>query len=69
MNAKILRLSAVKVLTGLSRSSVYQKIADGDFPKSIALGPRAVGWLESDVESWIERKVEASRKLAVKRLA
>ena len=61
MPQKVLRLSAVKTMTGLSRSSVYQKISVGDFPRSIALGPRAVGWLESDVELWIESKIAASR--------
>jgi prophage regulatory protein len=61
MAYKILRLPAVKALTGLSRSTVYQKIATGKFPKSISLGSRAVGWLESDVEAWIEKQIATSR--------
>jgi len=61
MPEKILRLAAVKELTGLSRSSVYQKIAAGSFPEPISLGARAVGWLESDVGAWIENKIAASR--------
>jgi prophage regulatory protein len=59
MAQKILRLPAVRSLTGLSRSTVYQKISNGDFPKAISLGARAVSWLESDVEAWIGLKVAA----------
>jgi prophage regulatory protein len=53
---------AVKAQTGLSRSTIYQLMADGNFPKSIALGPRAVGWLASDIDDWIDARIAASRK-------
>jgi prophage regulatory protein len=61
MAEKIHRLPAVKDRTGLSRSSVYEKIAAGDFPKPISLGARAVGWLESDIDAWIDNRVAVSR--------
>lgn len=64
MNYKILRLPAVKDATGLSRSSIYQKMAEASFPKPVSLGARAVGWLESDVNRWIEQQLLASRKAA-----
>jgi prophage regulatory protein len=54
MSSKILRLPAVMELTGLSRSSIYLRVAQGTFPKQVSLGARAVGWRESDVEAWIE---------------
>ena len=57
----ILRLPAVKLRTGLSRSTIYAKVARGKFPKPISLGPRAVGWLESEVTQAIEQWVNASR--------
>jgi len=59
--ATILRLPSVKARTGLSRSTIYLRIAEGSFPKSIALGPRARGWLESDIDSWIQSQAEQSR--------
>ena len=59
----ILRLKQVKARTGVSRSGIYQKMADGDFPKSISLGPRAVGWLESSIDQWIQPRVELSSKV------
>lgn len=58
----IRRLPAVKARTGLSRSTIYLRIAEGTFPRPIALGPRAVGWLESEIEDWLRQRVEESRK-------
>ena len=57
MTNRILRLPDVLDLTGLARSTIYAKIAAGQFPKPFKLGQRAVGWLEADVDSWIETKV------------
>jgi prophage regulatory protein len=57
----ILRLPAVKARTGLSRSTIYQHVADGSFPRPVSLGARAVGWVESDIEGWISRKITESR--------
>jgi prophage regulatory protein len=44
MIQSILRLPAVKTSTGLSRSTVYLRIAQGVFPRPVSLGGRAVGW-------------------------
>ena len=57
----VLRLPLVKARTGLSRSTIYLRIAEGSFPKPVSLGDRAVGWLESEIESWLSSRVEASR--------
>ena len=56
---RILRAGAVVDRTGLSRATVYRYMHAGAFPASVRLGPGTVGWLESDVNSWIE-----SRELA-----
>lgn len=58
----ILRRPQVQQRTGLSRSTLYQYIKDGEFPASISLGPRAVGWLESDVSDWISARVNLARQ-------
>ena len=58
----VLRLPLVKARTGLSRSTIYLRIAEGSFPKPVSLGDRAVGWLESEIESWLSSRVEASRQ-------
>ena len=53
--AKLLRLPAVVDRTGLSRATIYLMISRGEFPRQKQIGPRAVGWLESDIESWINK--------------
>ncbi len=61
MTESILRLPQVRTRTGLSRSTIYARIATGEFPKSIVLGARAVGWLQSEVDQWLARQIERSR--------
>ena len=61
MSRRILRLPEVIQLTGLSRSSIYLRIANHEFPESVSLGGRAVGWLEQDVDEWIVERIEQSR--------
>jgi len=61
MAVAILRLPAVNSRTGLSRSTIYLRVGTGDFPQPVALGRRAVGWLSSDIDHWIEQQVRNSR--------
>lgn len=56
----ILRLPKVSAKTGLAKSTIYKKIAAKEFPCPISLGAKAVGWLESDVNNWIECKIKQS---------
>ena len=58
---RILRRKQVQELTGLSRSTIYLRIAQGNFPKAVSLGARAVGWLESEIEEWVITRVEMRR--------
>jgi len=60
---KIIRLPRVEELTGKSRSRIYAEIAAGEFPKPIKLSARAVGWLQSEIQAWIESKI-ADREAA-----
>ena len=62
MVTTILRLPAVKARTGLSRSTIYLRIAQGSFPKPVSLGGRAVGWIEAEVVDWLKQQIEASRQ-------
>lgn len=58
----ILRLPAVCARIGLARSTVYLFIKEGGFPRPVQLGERAVGWLESEIDAWLARRIEASRE-------
>jgi prophage regulatory protein len=53
----ILRLNDVERVTGLPRSTMYEMIAKGLFPKPIELGERARGWLETEIEDWVKNRV------------
>ena len=54
----ILRLPDVKLRTGLSRSTIYLAIKNDQFPKSIQIGLRSVGWVESEIDSWILQRIQ-----------
>jgi prophage regulatory protein len=58
---KFLRLSEVQRRVPMSRSSIYNKISRGEFPRPINLGARAVAWLESEIDQWVELRVSKSR--------
>ncbi len=61
INQKLLRLPQVKASTGLSKSSIYARIAEGTFPKQIPLGSRLVVWVEADIQNCINEQVLAAR--------
>lgn len=61
-NENILRLPDVKSRTGLSRSTIYLAMKNDCFPKSISLGPRCVGWIESEINDWIQMQIQSTRK-------
>lgn len=56
---RIIKLPEVKHITGLGRTSIYRFMAEGKFPESVALGGgRSVGWVESEIQEWIQEKIE-----------
>ncbi|WP_206454790.1 helix-turn-helix transcriptional regulator [Aurantimonas marina] len=54
---RIVRLNTVLSRTGLSRSTIYRKIAEGTFPAQIRISINGAGWRESDIDRWIEDPV------------
>lgn len=62
MHQTILRLPSVKNRTVLSRSSIYLKISQGQFPKQIKLGKRSAGWLEVEIDDWINQCIKQSQE-------
>jgi prophage regulatory protein len=63
----ILRRKQVQARTGLPSSTLYDKLNpkspryDPSFPTQIRLSASTVGWIESEVEAWIESRIRASR--------
>ena len=69
---RFLRLPEVMERTGLSRSTIYVRLAEGRFPRPVALGGRAVGWIEAEVDEWVRERhrrepVEASGPVSAAR--
>lgn len=64
MTNNILRLPDVKQKTGQSRSTIYDKVQRGEFPAPVKIGERAVGWVESEVDSWVKARIEARDKVS-----
>jgi prophage regulatory protein len=54
---RLIRLKEVLRLTGLSRSTIYNRMGKGHFPKPVKLGERMVAWVESEIEDWIEELI------------
>ena len=57
----IIRLKDAIKKTGVSRSSIYLYSNAGTFPKPIKLGERSIGFVESEIDDWIEQKIAESR--------
>ncbi len=58
---RFLRLPEVLARTGLSRSTIYVRLAAGCFPQPVSLGGRAVGWIEAEVDEWVRERIAESR--------
>lgn len=60
MQRQVLRPKEVIKEYGLSRTTIWRKEREGTFPKRLKLGARAVGWLRSDLEAWLESLKETA---------
>ena len=54
---RIIRFNTVRARTGLSRSTIYRKIAEGTFPAQIKISINGAGWKESDINRWVANPV------------
>ena len=65
---RLIRLPEVLSRTGYGRTTIYRKMEDGSFPRSVKLGgppidpnvfdSRAIAWIEDEIEQWIESRIE-----------
>jgi len=54
---RFIRRPAVESRTGLSRSTIYLLMQNGQFPKPVRIGGRAVAWPEADIEAWLNARL------------
>ena len=57
---RLLRIRAVVERVGMSRATIYRKIARGEFPKSVGVGGQSVRWRASVIEAWMQSLVPRS---------
>ncbi|WP_058034286.1 helix-turn-helix transcriptional regulator [Burkholderia pseudomallei] len=59
---QILRVRAVEKRLGVSRPTIYRWLDnDPTFPRSVKIGSHSVGWVESEINAWLEARIRASR--------
>ena len=54
ISRRFIKLAQVKANTSLSTSEIYRRIAAGTFPKQVALGPKSVAFVESEILDWCD---------------
>jgi len=58
----ILRRKQVEARVGLTRSTIYRRIAERTFPSPVSLGLRAVGWVEAEISDWLLSRLAKRRR-------
>jgi len=55
------RLPTVQGRTGLARSTIYRRMLEGSFPEPIPIGGGRVAWISTDIDDWIEARIQEGR--------
>jgi len=58
---QIRKIEEVEKIVKLGKASIYRMAKQGEFPKPIKIGKRSSGWIESEIQQWLEDRVKASR--------
>ncbi len=58
---RVLRRPEVEARTGLARSTIYARMAERTFPRPVRLGKQSVGWIESDIDEWLDQRISGGR--------
>ncbi len=62
---RFMRLTEVIRMTGLRKTTIYQLQADGEFPQRVQITAHCVGWIESEVQAWLNQRA-GSREVAAR---
>ncbi|XUU49132.1 helix-turn-helix transcriptional regulator [Serratia nematodiphila] len=62
MSQNLIRLSKVQRKTGYSKAWIYRLMSQGKFPASIKIGTRAIAFVESEIDDWVNQRIAESRK-------
>lgn len=59
---KLIRLSELTQIVGLCRTSIYVKLKQGDFPRLVRIGSKAVAWKSEDIKAWVDSRSKVSER-------
>ncbi|WP_454889337.1 helix-turn-helix transcriptional regulator [Serratia quinivorans] len=62
MSQNLIRLPKVQRKTGYSKAWIYRLMSQGKFPASIKIGTRAIAFVESEIDDWVNQRIAESRK-------
>ncbi|WP_074423397.1 AlpA family transcriptional regulator [Serratia sp. 14-2641] len=62
MTNTLIRLTEVQRRTGYSKAWIYRLMSQNKFPASVKLGPRAIAFVESEIDEWVNQRIAESRK-------
>lgn len=61
MSESLIRLSEVQRRTGYSKAWLYRLMSEKRFPLPVKIGSRAIAFIESEIDAWIQERINASR--------
>ncbi|WP_413284191.1 AlpA family transcriptional regulator [Vibrio sp. MA40-2] len=61
-SSRLMRLKEVIQVTGISRSSLYKYLNEGQFPPPVSLGARSIAWVDHEIQAWITTKMNHRKK-------
>ncbi|CAH3255666.1 hypothetical protein AI2602V1_1045 [Citrobacter freundii] len=61
MSKSLIRLPEVQRRTGYSKAWIYRLISQKRFPSSIKIGSRAIAFIESEIDEWVNQRIAESR--------
>jgi len=64
MSQSLIRMPETMRRTGYGRAWIYKLIAQGRFPKPVKIGSRAIAFVESEIDEWINQRIAESRGTA-----
>ena len=59
---RLLRQAEVEAKVGFKKTKIWELVSEGSFPEPIGIGPRAIAWRESEIDTWIATLPRASRQ-------
>jgi len=60
--SRIVRMKVLLQRLGVGRATVYRWLSqDTTFPKPVPIGPNTIGWVESELDAWLQNRIRASR--------